>query len=117
MLGEGVLHLVEAASEIEWDKPFFLRPLGTVWSLFLPHSRGEVPGLGDDAPQSCLLLALHRFVTGTLAALGRCAGVRRGARLPERTCRLPATALGPITTVLARSSPPQPPVLMAALRP
>ncbi|MFE2448997.1 hypothetical protein ACH4TQ_50675 [Streptomyces sp. NPDC021218] len=87
-----------------------------------------MPGLGDDAPQSRLLLALHRFVTGTLAALAAALGVAvqyaEGRGCPSRPagCRLPATALGAclvVTTVLTHSTRPGnlPRVFMAALPP
>ncbi|MFD7813924.1 low temperature requirement protein A [Streptomyces sp. NPDC059785] len=103
VLGEGVIQLVEAGSGIEWSHHFFyVMPaafllLVLLWSLSLRRGRGGIPGLGDDTPQPRLLLGLHCFVTGALAALAAAVGVaveHADGRLPEQTGWLMAAALG-----------------------
>ena len=75
VLGEGVLLVTEAMSELDvWDHQVYATVIGSLvllaglWGLALPRGFGGVPMLSEATPPRTLLL-LHCVVAGVLAAL------------------------------------------------
>ncbi|MGW8728733.1 low temperature requirement protein A [Streptomyces sp. NPDC055808] len=103
VLGEGVYQIVEAASDAHWDRGLYATVAGAfallvlLWSLSLSRGRGGVPCLGAASPPTRVLLGLHCFVTGAVAALAAGVGVlveHADGGLPHQTAWMMATALG-----------------------
>ncbi|MEU1292605.1 low temperature requirement protein A [Streptomyces sp. NPDC005840] len=101
VLGEGVLQMVEATSDVEWDRKvyglaiaaFFL--LVSLWGLSFRQGSGGVPLLTAGALPVRIALPLHCFVAGCLAALAAALGaaVEHLETLPDTTRWLLCSAL------------------------
>ncbi|MFF4975839.1 low temperature requirement protein A [Streptomyces sp. NPDC001083] len=103
VLGEGVYQLVDAASGADRERGLYLTVPGAflmlvlLWSLSLRRGRGGIPCLAEFSVRPRLLLALHCFVTGAVAALAAGLGVaveHADGQLPRQTGWLMAAGLG-----------------------
>ncbi|MEV6579797.1 low temperature requirement protein A [Streptomyces sp. NPDC051582] len=80
VLGEAVAQVVAAASEAEWDAALYAVGVGAflllllLWSLSLRHGADGVPLLAWDVLPVRLVLPLHCFVAGSVAALAAALG-------------------------------------------
>ncbi|MFE5534918.1 low temperature requirement protein A [Streptomyces sp. NPDC056492] len=80
VLGEAVAQVVAAASEAEWDAALYGVGAGAflllllLWSLSLRHGADGVPLLAWDVLPVRLILPLHCFVAGSVAALAAALG-------------------------------------------
>ncbi|MFE3581291.1 low temperature requirement protein A [Streptomyces vinaceus] len=80
VLGEAVAQVVAAASEAEWDAALYGVGVGSflllllLWSLSLRHGADGVPLLARDVLPVRLVLPLHCFVAGSVAALAAALG-------------------------------------------
>ncbi|GAA1357042.1 low temperature requirement protein A [Streptomyces beijiangensis] len=80
VLGESVAQAVEAASEVTWDFALYGVAIGafflllSLWSLLLRFGAYGVPMLSADALPARLILPLHCFTAGALAALAASLG-------------------------------------------
>ncbi|MFE5768084.1 low temperature requirement protein A [Streptomyces sp. NPDC056485] len=80
VLGEAVAQVVAAASEAEWDAALYGVGTGAflllllLWSLSLRHGADGVPLLAWDVLPVRLILPLHCFVAGSVAALAAALG-------------------------------------------
>ncbi|MFF3649070.1 low temperature requirement protein A [Streptomyces sp. NPDC002181] len=80
VLGEAVAQVVAAASEADWDAALYGVGAGAflllllLWSLSLRHGADGVPLLAWDVLPVRLVLPLHCFVAGSVAALAAALG-------------------------------------------
>ncbi|MFF3863441.1 low temperature requirement protein A [Streptomyces sp. NPDC002209] len=80
VLGEAVAQVVAAASRVEWDAALYGVGVGAflllllLWSLSLRHGADGVPLLAWDVLPVRLVLPLHCFVAGSVAALAAALG-------------------------------------------
>ncbi|MGW8781759.1 low temperature requirement protein A [Streptomyces sp. NPDC055796] len=80
VLGEAVAQVVAAASQVEWDPALYGVGVGAflllllLWSLSLRHGADGVPLLAWDVLPVRLVLPLHCFVAGAVAALAAALG-------------------------------------------
>jgi low temperature requirement protein LtrA len=101
VLGEGVAQVIEAASDVEWDRglyglavaAFFL--LTALWSLSFRHGYAGVPHLAVGVLPARAALPLHCLVCGCLAALAAALGaaVEHLGTLPDPNRWLLCSAL------------------------
>ncbi|MFG3280533.1 low temperature requirement protein A [Streptomyces sp. NPDC048111] len=110
VLGEGVYQIVQSASGAHWGRGLYVTVPGAflllvlLWSLSLNRGRGGIPCLGPEAPPTRVLLGLHCFVTGAVAALAAGLGVlveHADGGLPRHTAWMMATALGTYLVIAA----------------
>ncbi|RPK56438.1 Bacterial low temperature requirement A protein (LtrA) [Streptomyces sp. ADI96-02] len=81
VLGEGVIQVIDAASDREvWNRPLALTALAAfallagVWTLSLLYGHNGIPRLRQDALAPRLAMLLHALTTGFLAALATALG-------------------------------------------
>ncbi|MFF4318924.1 low temperature requirement protein A [Streptomyces sp. NPDC001568] len=80
VLGEAIAQMVDAASEAEWDRTLCGVAVGAfvlllqLWSLSLRHGTDGIPLLAAQALPLRLVLPLHCFVAGSVAAFAAAAG-------------------------------------------
>ncbi|MFI1151399.1 low temperature requirement protein A [Streptomyces sp. NPDC020817] len=80
VLGEAVAQVVAAAAQVGWDAALYGVGVGTflllllLWSLSLRHGADGVPLLAWDVLPVRLVLPLHCFVAGSVAALAAALG-------------------------------------------
>jgi low temperature requirement protein LtrA len=76
VLGEGIIQVTLAASEVRWDLSLLALTTGAfvllvgVWALSLVYGFAGVPHLAADVLPARIAMALHCFTTGAIAALG-----------------------------------------------
>lgn len=75
VLGEGVILVISAASELEWDSTVVSLAVGSfvllaaMWSLSLLYGNAGVPHLRSGTFPARIDMALHCFTTGAIAVL------------------------------------------------